>query len=145
MAIALVALTASVVMVACIPPHLSSAGCVASTILDRPAESRAAFSVTSAPQRIEGRVLEAGNESPIGNANVTLWPTGRATRTDAQGTFEFDDVPAGSYRLLTDATAYDSRSDSIGVSVGHGVKGDVQLTLRPSPSAACQARVPTPR
>jgi hypothetical protein len=129
---------------ACLQPRVSASDCVASMV-QRTGESPAAWSVTSSSGRIEGEVRELDSGGPIGNVAVELASLGRSRRTDGQGTFHFDSLPSGTYRLITQGTGYESRLDSVSLTPGHGAKVDMRLRLRRSTSRACQRRLPEPR
>ncbi len=66
----------------------------------RPAQSSSA--------RIRGRVLAVDSGQPLGRAQVTI--TGpaftRSTLTDAEGRYEFADVPAATFLVMASKTGY---------------------------------------
>ena len=63
--------------------------------------------------RIRGRVVAADTGQPLGRAQVSISsPDQRRTLTDADGRYEFADVPAGSFTVTASRTGY--------VSLQHG-------------------------
>src|SRR5688572_4423443 len=65
----------------------------------RPAQSTSA--------RIRGRVVAADTGQPLGRAEVSISaPNQRRMLTDADGRYEFADLPAGTYALMASKTGY---------------------------------------
>ena len=66
--------------------------------------SRAAASSVA---RIRGRVVAADTGQPLGRAQVSIsTPDQRRTMTDADGRYEFADVPAGPFLIIASKTGY---------------------------------------
>jgi Carboxypeptidase regulatory-like domain len=70
---------------------------------------------TLAPATVRGRITDATNGKALRLARVSLTPEGRgpgltqrSTRTDAQGSFAFADVPPGRYKLAAAKARYAS-------------------------------------
>lgn len=55
---------------------------------------------------IYGTVTDFSSGNPINNANVRLNPRGESTLTGADGTFQFNDLPTGSYSLSLSKNGY---------------------------------------
>jgi len=67
--------------------------------------------------RIEGRITRPeGN--PVGGVAVVLQGVGRATITDNQGNYDFDDVPPGTYTLSLTLGNQSATEDDVEVSAG---------------------------
>ncbi|GEM_PF-1772670 len=61
--------------------------------------------------RISGRVLRADTLAPLAKAVITLWIASNpreslSVRTDSSGSFDFKDVPPGTYRLRAQRNGY---------------------------------------
>ncbi|HXX32812.1 MAG TPA: TonB-dependent receptor [Myxococcaceae bacterium] len=59
------------------------------------------------PVNFSGTVLERGTRRPLAGAEVALPDLKLVTTTDAQGAFRMRDVPAGTQRIVVDATGHD--------------------------------------
>ena len=57
--------------------------------------------------RLQGTLYEKGTRQPLSGVAVFLYPTGRSAVTDEHGAFDFDDLPAGEYRLVVVAADYE--------------------------------------
>ncbi|MBR3412509.1 MAG: DUF1566 domain-containing protein [Bacteroidales bacterium] len=81
---------------------------------------------------IYGTVTDYATGEPVGNVSVKLRPTGEATLTGNDGTYEFKDLDAGKYSLLLSKTAYADLDDDyiIELAAGKKVKRDVQMRKR---------------
>ncbi|MFL5561381.1 MAG: TonB-dependent receptor [Gemmatimonadaceae bacterium] len=80
-------------------------------------------------QSIAGVVRSSG--APIVGATVRVVELDRLTRTDANGSFAFTAIPAGSYRIFVSVTGYTSASQTIAVSANDTSR----LTFDLAPSA----------
>ena len=78
---------------------------------------------------IYGTVTDFSSGEPIGNVNVRLNPRGETTLTGMDGTFEFVDLPSGSYSLSLSKNGYVDLDDDyvIEITNGNNVRRDVQL------------------
>jgi hypothetical protein len=65
--------------------------------------------------RIEGRVVDADTQEALANVGVTTEPPSGAVVTAEDGTFTFDEIEVGDYRLAFSRSGY--RADSVAVSV----------------------------
>jgi hypothetical protein len=68
---------------------------------------------TQATGRIYGRIFEAGRQSPVSDAAVSL--VGRDLRavSDGAGRFLFKDLPAGRYALRIERLSFRTREDTV--------------------------------
>lgn len=76
---------------------------------------------------ISGTVVEMGNGEPIGNALLTLTPSGLNTYTGSDGTFQFNDVEAQQYTLTAQKTGYKANRKTINAEAGQTLT--VSLTM----------------
>ena len=78
---------------------------------------------------IYGTVTDFSSGEPIGNVNVRLNPRGETTLTGMDGTFEFVDLPSGSYSLSLSKNGYVDLDDDYVIKVenGNNVQRAVQL------------------
>ncbi len=78
---------------------------------------------------IYGTVTDLQNNEPIGGVNVKLTPTGEATLTGSDGSFEFKDLDANNYTLSFSKAEYADLDDDfiIELEAGKKVKRDVQM------------------
>lgn len=78
---------------------------------------------------IYGTVTDFFTSNLIENANVRLNPLGEATLTGYDGTFQFDDVPDGTYSLSLSKDGYVDLDDNYNIEIinGKSVRRDVQL------------------
>ena len=78
---------------------------------------------------IYGTVTDLQNNEPIGGVNVKLKPTGEATLTGSDGSFEFKDLDAKNYTLSFSKAEYADLEDDfiIELEAGKKVKRDVQM------------------
>lgn len=78
---------------------------------------------------ITGVVTNAATGEPVDNANVKLKPRGETTLTGSDGTFQFNNLPDGSYSLTISKTGYVDLDDDyvINLTKGQTVRRDVQL------------------
>ncbi len=74
-----------------------------------------------------GSVREKGTRIRIDGASVLLLDIEKETRTDAQGRFEFLDLPAGRYRLVVSALGYKNREFTIEIFSGSATENDFFL------------------
>lgn len=78
---------------------------------------------------IYGTVTDLQNNEPIGGVNVKLSPSGEATLTGSDGSFEFKDLDANNYYLSFSKAEYADLEDDfiIELEAGKKVKRDVQM------------------
>lgn len=62
---------------------------------------------------ISGRVVDAGEGTPVPDASVRLEGTSWSAATDEDGRFVFDDIPVGSYLLVVEHLAYATVRDTV--------------------------------
>lgn len=77
---------------------------------------------------IYGIVLNSNTAEPIQGARVTLTPTGKSTVTGNDGSYEFVDLEAGSYKVTVQADGYSSTVKNVTVNAGERGIGDVSLS-----------------
>ncbi len=77
---------------------------------------------------IGGMVRDAGTLAVIANAQVTLLESGRATTTDQEGRFRFDNLEAGNYTLRVSAAGFATDDKLIAVPATALNAYDVGLT-----------------
>ncbi len=82
-------------------------------------------------QDVRGRALDAAKE-PLDLVDVQLLPLGRHVRTASAGTFNFEDVPPGSYTLRVRRLGFSEVTKSITVPVPTGT---LTVTMQPVPVA----------
>lgn len=83
---------------------------------------------------IYGTVTDLQTNEPIGGVNVKLTPTGEATLTGSDGSFEFKDLDANNYTLSFSKAEYADLEDDyiIELEAGKRMKRDVQMEKLPS-------------
>jgi len=88
---------------------------------------------TQSAGRIYGRIIEAGRQSPVVDAAVTL--VGRDLRavSDGAGRFLFRDLPAGRYTLRVERISFRTREDTVEIEEDERI--DVIIPLGASPVA----------
>jgi len=76
--------------------------------------------------RIEGRVVrEAGGA--VGGVAVTLEPSDRATLTDSNGSYQFNNVPAGTYTVRLTLGEDTEAIEAVTVAAGETVRADASV------------------
>lgn len=84
------------------------------------------------PNTISGRVVLAGDNLPIANESVGLWPLGTVVRTDTNGGYIFRGVPAGRYDVIV---IHDRMKATAPVAIGQGQGAEgVLLVVNPAPA-----------
>ncbi|PST82064.1 TonB-dependent siderophore receptor [Pedobacter yulinensis] len=76
---------------------------------------------------LQGRILTAGG-SPAANSTVQIQHTGYRTKTDEQGKFRLEPVPAGRYVLLVSHLGYTALKKNVSVSPGKTPFMELQLS-----------------
>jgi hypothetical protein len=75
---------------------------------------------------IVGTVYDSNN-NPLQGVEMTLTPLGKTTTTGQNGTYSFNDIDAGSYRVQARKSGYQEDTKSVNVSVGGNVTLDFHL------------------
>ncbi len=81
---------------------------------------------TANPGNLNGRVLEAVTTLPIDNAIVVLETD--TTRTDSSGSYQFQNIPVGTYPVTTSKFGYISETDTVEIVSDSTVTLDFHLT-----------------
>ena len=83
---------------------------------------------------IYGTVTDFSSGDPITNVNVRLNPRGETTLTGSDGTFQFNDLPAGSYSLSLSKNGYVDLDDDyvINIEKGNSVQRAIQMQKQSS-------------
>lgn len=76
---------------------------------------------------IVGTVYDSNN-SPLQGVAMTLTPLGKTTTTSQNGTYSFNDIDAGSYRVQARKSGYQEDTKSVNVSVGNNATLDFHLS-----------------
>ncbi len=69
-------------------------------------------------------------QQPVAGATVSLYPSGKSQFSGTDGSFEFNGLPAGQYKLKATQTGY--RSDSVEITVNNDIQ-EIQLQLNAIP------------
>ncbi|REL33474.1 TonB-dependent receptor [Rhodohalobacter sp. SW132] len=77
-------------------------------------------------ETLKGEVLEAATGEPIPGATIIIQETERGTAADADGRFQFDSLPQGSYTLSIRAVGF----TAISLSVDHPEDGFLSIKLQ---------------
>ena len=80
---------------------------------------------------LKGRVLDTETGNPIWGANIRIIERDTVVETSRQGTFEFEQLPDSSYRLVASHVGYD-HSDTLRV-VLHDDTTTIDVNLTPKP------------
>jgi iron complex outermembrane receptor protein len=89
--------------------------------------STAVFAQTGG--KISGRVIFAGNSSPLSGASVQIVQLKRSVATSDNGDYEFNGIPAGRYTILVRQDGFSSAARSIVLSEGGSVSADFALQV----------------
>lgn len=83
---------------------------------------------------VYGTVTDFSSGEPIGNSNVRLNPKGETTLTGSDGTFQFNDLPTGSYSLSLSKNGYEDLDDDYVLKIENGntVQRAVQMKKQSS-------------
>ena len=81
--------------------------------------------------RITGRLVDAGGRTPVSGAEVWLRGTDLRVLSDSHGDFLFDDVPPGTYMLMSSHLAYGTKMDTLEVPGGARLLVEMRLDTRP--------------
>ncbi len=80
--------------------------------------------------QVAGRVLDR-SLTGIGGSRVTLSPGGFNVTSDGSGNFSFSGIPTGAYTVTSDATGYETSSDTITVTLGRVAQVNFELNGLP--------------
>lgn len=78
---------------------------------------------------LTGQVVDAMNQEPVANAQITLQGENQETSTGDDGTFTFENVEPGTYTLTATAEGYEEWEQEVEVTEQGGA---VQIELEPS-------------
>src|SRR5476651_898550 len=85
------------------------------------------FAQAAATGMLQGRVYNPVSKAYVANAEVKLEGTTMATFTTDDGSFQFNNVPAGAVMLTVDYTGYDTIRESIMVTAGQQTVKEINL------------------
>lgn len=80
---------------------------------------------------VAGRMVDNGSDEGVEGAETWLRGTTYRTLTNGRGSFEFKDVPPGTYMLMTDHLAYGTKMDTLVVPDGRRLLVEMRLDTRP--------------
>jgi iron complex outermembrane receptor protein len=80
---------------------------------------------------IRGRVGNKSNDGVLANATVRIPQLDRVTATQADGSFEFTDLPPGTYTVVATRPAMNGASTLVTVKAGETATADFSLDLAP--------------
>jgi iron complex outermembrane receptor protein len=80
---------------------------------------------------IRGTVTLARTGVPLHQVTVLIVQLGRTKETNEKGTYQFDQVPAGTYDIFVTAPALTEERHTVQVVAGRTVVADFQIRLRP--------------
>lgn len=83
------------------------------------------------PSRIAGHLVDATSRQDVRDATAWLRGTTFRTLSDSNGHFVFDDVPPGTYMLMTDHLAYGTKMDTLVVPDETRLQVEMRLDTRP--------------
>lgn len=78
---------------------------------------------------VRGTVTSSVNNASVPNVSVQITPLGRSVETNEQGTYEFTDVPAGRYSLISHIDGFSDQAKSVVVASGATAAVDFELSL----------------
>src|SRR5262249_29888401 len=79
--------------------------------------------------KISGRVIFAGDSSPLRGATVQIVQLKRSVATGDNGAYEFNGIPAGRYTILVRQDGFSEAARSIVLSEGASVSADFELQV----------------
>jgi hypothetical protein len=103
-----------------------------------------AFPLAAQHTRVAGKVLGGQHQTPLDNANVFLADTRFGTSTGSDGTFQIDNIPAGSYTLVVSRVGYQPQTRQVYLSDGDSLFQSFLLEERYLKTAEVQATATTP-
>ena len=78
---------------------------------------------------LRGTIISDVNKQPLAGVSVTITQLLRSTETNENGVYEFKDLPAGRYTIVTHAEGFSDRAQSIAVTVDAPVTLDFAMSL----------------
>ena len=87
-----------------------------------------AFAQAAATGSIQGRVYNPTTKEYVRNAEVRLDGTNQSVYTGTDGSFSFENVPAGSASLSVMFAGYDTAKDTFTVTAGQPAIREINLT-----------------
>ena len=96
------------------------------------------------PTHITGTLKDATSGGGIEGAVVWIRGTAFSALSDGGGHFEFDDVPPGTYMLMTEHIGYGTKMDTLVVPTGQRLLVDMILDTRPIPIAPVTVSIEAP-
>jgi TonB-dependent receptor len=85
---------------------------------------------------IQGRVFNPVSRDYVGNAEVRLEGTGQVTYTESDGSFQFNNVPAGQAAVTVNFTGYNPAKETFTVTPGQTAVREINLTSTAAAPAA---------
>ena len=82
---------------------------------------------------IHGFVIDSETDERVSNANITTTPPTNSILTAEDGTFDFNEVPAGSYSIQARKSGYSSNSVNVTVRKDQTAIANIPLTPSPEP------------
>ncbi|MEM7416088.1 MAG: carboxypeptidase regulatory-like domain-containing protein [Gemmatimonadota bacterium] len=83
------------------------------------------------PSRLSGRLIDRETGNAVEGAETWIRGTFHRTLTDSRGNFVFEQIPAGTYMLMTDHLAYGTKMDTLTVPDGQRLLVEMILDTRP--------------
>ena len=96
------------------------------------------------PSRVSGHLVDATSEESIEGAEAWLRGTAFRTLSDSRGNFRFENVPPGTYMMMTDHLAYGTKMDTLVVPEAMRLAVDMRLDDRPIEIAPLTVTVEAP-
>src|SRR5690606_26007130 len=87
---------------------------------------------------IKGKIMDASDNFSLPGATLRLEQGNRYTISDANGSFEFLNVPAGTYSLTVKYMGYQSHSQQITV---NGSQEQLQILLQPANQSISEIQI----
>ncbi len=94
------------------------------------------FTLAQTGGTVSGKVTSQINSLPVANVSIQITQLRRSVETDDQGSFEFKDIPAGRYTLVTHADGFADQVQNIVLVDGANSTVDFSLSIN-----ALQAQV----
>lgn len=80
---------------------------------------------------LRGTVVLDQSGEPLHNANVSIVQLRRATNTDEDGKYEFQQIPPGTYRVIVHAAGFPDAVETVTIRAGETATLDFRLKLAP--------------
>ncbi|MEJ7849334.1 MAG: TonB-dependent receptor [Pyrinomonadaceae bacterium] len=78
---------------------------------------------------VRGTITSSVNDAPVPDVSVQITPLGRSVETNEQGIYEFTDVPAGRYTLISHIDGFSDQAKSVVVAGGVSASVNFDLSL----------------